>query len=207
MGIAWEEDVIVHPDGRARCGWCGHDPLYVRYHDEEWGIPEHDGRRLFEKLVLDTFQAGLSWLVILRRRPAFRRAFAGFDPAVMARWGEPEVARLLSDPGIIRNRAKIEAAIANARAVCEMGGEAAFARWLWGFVDGRPLVNFPRSRAEVPAQTALSRTVARELRARGFRFCGPVVVQAFMQAAGLINDHLVQCHRHPARTAMHEQPA
>ena len=201
MGIAWDEDVIVHADGRARCGWCGHDPLYVRYHDEEWGVPERDGRRLFEKLVLDTFQAGLSWLVILRKREAFRRAFAGFDPAEMARWGEAEVARLMQDPGIVRNRAKIEAAVANARAVCDMGGPEAFAAWLWAFVDGEPIVNRPESRHEVPAETPLSRTIAREMKARGFRFCGPVVVQAFIQAAGLVNDHLVQCHRHPDHAA------
>ncbi len=201
MGIAWEKDVIVHADGRARCGWCGHDALYVRYHDEEWGVPEHNGRKLFEKLVLDTFQAGLSWLVILRKRPAFRRAFAGFDPAIMARWGEAEVNRLLNTAGIVRNRAKIEAAIANARAVCEMGGAEAFAAWLWAFVGGEPVVNRPHRRQDVPAETPLSRAIAREMRARGFRFCGPVVVQAFIQAAGLVNDHLVDCHRHPDRAA------
>ncbi|HHN72861.1 MAG TPA: DNA-3-methyladenine glycosylase I, partial [Thermopetrobacter sp.] len=196
MGIAWDEDVIMHADGLARCGWCGRDPLYVRYHDTEWGVPEHDGRRLFEKFVLDTFQAGLSWLTILRRRDGFRRAFAGFDPALIAGWGEAETARLMRDAGIIRNRAKIAATIANARAVCDLGGTEAFARFLWDFVDGRPRVNHPRSRAEVPAETPLSRRIAREMKARGFRFCGPVVVQAFIQAVGIVDDHLVGCHRH-----------
>ncbi|WP_038035301.1 DNA-3-methyladenine glycosylase I [Thermopetrobacter sp. TC1] len=197
MGIAWEEDVIVHADGRARCGWCGRDPLYVRYHDEEWGVPERDGQKLFEKLVLDTFQAGLSWLTILRKRTAFRRAFAGFDPEVIAAWGDAEVNRLMQNAGIVRNRAKIEAAITNARAVCAMGGPVAFSRFLWEFVDGTPVINAPRTRAEVPAQSPLSRKVAGALKARGFAFCGPVVVQAFLQAAGLINDHLISCHRHP----------
>ncbi len=125
MGISWEEDVIVHDDGRARCGWCGRDPLYVRYHDEEWGVPEYDGRALFEKLVLDTFQAGLSWLTILKKREAFRQAFADFEPDIIAAWDETEIARLMNDAGIVRNRAKIEATIANARAMCAMGGTSA----------------------------------------------------------------------------------
>jgi len=195
MGIGWDEDVIVHDDGLARCGWCGTDPLYVAYHDAEWGVPEHDGRRLFEKLSLDIFQAGLSWLTILRKRQAFRAAFAGFDPERVAAFGKRDVACLLEDAGIVRNRAKVEATIGNARALLEMGGPAAFSRFLWDFVDGQPLVNLPRTKAEVPAFTPLSERVARELKRKGFRFCGPTVVYAFMQAVGMVDDHLATCHR------------
>ena len=186
----------MHADGLARCGWCGRDALYMAYHDTEWGVPERDGNRLFEKLVLDTFQGGLSWRVILAKRAAFRAAFAGFDIERMAAFGERDVARLMKDAGIVRNRAKIEAAIANARAVMDMGGPDAFGRWLWSFVDGRPIVNHPRRRADVPDTTDLARTIAREMKRKGFRFTGPVVVYAFMQAVGLVNDHLVTCHRH-----------
>ncbi len=195
MGIGWDEDVIVHDDGLARCGWCGTDPLYMAYHDTEWGVPELDGRRLFEKLSLDIFQAGLSWLTILRKRQAFRNAFAGFDPERVAAFGERDVARLMADAGIVRNRAKVEATIGNARALLEMGGPEAFSRFLWDFVDGRPLVNRPRMKAEVPAFTPLSERVARELKRKGFRFCGPTVVYAFMQAVGMVDDHLATCHR------------
>ncbi len=195
MGIGWDEDVIVHDDGLARCGWCGTDHLYVAYHDTEWGVPEHDGRRLFEKLSLDIFQAGLSWLTILRKRPAFREAFAGFDPEQVAAFGARDVARLMEDAGIVRNRAKIEATITNARTLLDMGGPKAFSRFLWNFVDGRPLVNRPRAKVEVPAFTPLSERVARELKRKGFRFCGPTVVYAFMQAVGMVDDHLATCHR------------
>ena len=196
MAIRWGEDVILHADGLARCGWCGRDASYMAYHDTEWGVPERDGNRLFEKLVLDTFQSGLSWRVILAKRDAFRAAFAGFDIERMAAFGDRDVARLMRDPGIVRNRAKIEAAITNARAVLEMGGPDAFRRWLWGFVDGRPIVNHPCRRAEVPDTTDLARRISREMKVRGFRFTGPVVVYAFMQAVGLVNDHLITCHRH-----------
>ncbi|RMD48744.1 MAG: DNA-3-methyladenine glycosylase I [Alphaproteobacteria bacterium] len=184
------------PAARPRCPWCGEDPLYVAYHDREWGVPERDGRALYEKLVLDAFQSGLAWITVLRKREAMRRAFAGFEPAVIARWGEADVARLLADPGIIRHRGKIEAAIHGARAWLEIEAREGFAAWMWGFVDGQPIVNHWREMAEVPARTPLSARIARELRAAGFRFVGPTVVYAFMQAVGMVNDHLVSCHRH-----------
>ncbi len=179
-----------------RCGWSGDDPLYHAYHDTEWGVPEYDGRALWEKLVLDGFQAGLAWITILRKRDAFRAAFAGFDPAVIAGWGEPDVARLLADPGIVRHRGKIEATIGNARAYLELGGAEAFSASMWDYVDGAPLVNRFASLAEVPASTPLSQQVSKDLRKAGFRFVGPTIVYAWMQACGLVNDHLLGC---PAR--------
>jgi len=187
----------VGPDGRPRCGWVTDDPLYLRYHDEEWGVPVWDDRRLFEFLVLETFQAGLSWLTILRKREAFRRAFAGFDPEKVARFGEQQVGRLMEDASIVRNRRKIDAAIANARAFLAVReAEGSFAEWMWGFVDGAPLVNHWRRDEDVPAEVPLSRKISRELRARGFRFVGPVVVYAHMQATGMVMDHVVPCFRH-----------
>jgi DNA-3-methyladenine glycosylase I len=179
-----------------RCGWCGSDPLYVAYHDTEWGVPERDPRALWEKLVLDGFQAGLAWITILRKREAFRRAFAGFDPAIVADWGEAEVERLLADPGIVRHRGKIEATIGNARAYLEIEAREGFAPFLWSYVDSRPLQNRWTSLTEVPAETPLSRAMSKDLRRAGFRFCGPTIVYAFMQATGLVNDHLVGCPRH-----------
>lgn len=179
-----------------RCGWCGVDPLYVAYHDEEWGVPEYDGRALWEKLILDGFQAGLSWITILRKRDNFRRAFADFDPEVIAGWGESEVARLLSDAGIIRHRGKIEATISNARAYLAMGGSDAFSTRIWAHVDGAPLVNAFASQAEVPASTPLSERVSKDLKKSGFRFCGPTITYAWMEACGLVNDHIIGC---PAR--------
>lgn len=181
-----------------RCGWCGDDPLYQAYHDTEWGVPEYDGRALWEKLVLDGFQAGLAWITILRKREAFRAALEGFDPAVIAEWGEPEVARLLADPGIVRHRGKIEATIGNARAYLAMGGAEPFADRMWGYVGGTPLVNHFTTLAEVPASTPLSQQVSKDLRKAGFRFVGPTIVYAWMQACGLVNDHLTGC---PARRA------
>ncbi len=184
-------------DGKRRCGWVTGDPLYLRYHDEEWGVPVRDDRRLFEFLVLETFQAGLSWLTILRRREAFRRAFAGFDPERVARFDARRVARLMGERAIIRNRRKIEAAVANARAFLDVvEAEGSFTRFMWDFVDGRPIVNRWRADEEVPAETPLSRRISRELRARGFRFVGPVVVYAHMQATGMVMDHVVPCFRH-----------
>jgi len=185
-----------------RCDWCGSDPLYVAYHDTEWGIPEHDGRALYEKLILDGFQAGLAWITILRKREAFRAAFAGFRPEVIATWGEAEVSRLLSDPGIVRHRGKIEAAIGNARAWLEIENREGFSQFLWRHVDGRPLQNRFATMAEVPAQTPLSCRVSKELRAAGFRFCGPTITYAFMQAVGMVNDHLVTCPRHAEVAAL-----
>ena len=186
---------LRHEDGRCRCPWAGRDPLYVAYHDREWGVPEFDDRALFEKLVLDGFQAGLSWITILRKREAFRRAFDGFEPVAIAAYGPEKVAALMADPGIVRNRAKIEGAVASARAWIAVMEGPGFARLLWGFVDGRPVQNRFADTAEVPAETPLSRAVSKELRARGFRFAGPTVVYAFMQAVGIVNDHLVGCWR------------
>ncbi len=179
-----------------RCGWVGREAIYIAYHDTEWGVPEYDGRALWEKLVLDGFQAGLSWITILKKRENFRAAFRGFDPEVIAGWGEDEVARLLGDPGIVRHRGKITATIANARAYLEMGGAEAFAARIWGHVGGKPLVNHFRSIAELPASTPLSERVSKDLRQAGFRFCGPTITYAWMQACGLVNDHLVTCPRH-----------
>ena len=207
MGINWSEDLIRHADGRCRCGWCGHDADYVRYHDTEWGVPERDGRRLFEKFVLDAFQAGLSWLVILKKREAFRRAFAGFDPARVATFNDGDVARLMSDSGIVRNRAKIEAAITAARIIMERGGPEWFAWFLWGFVDGAPLQPRFRLREQVPDRTALSEHISGEMKRLGFRFCGPVTVYAFMQAVGMTNDHLVTCWRHQEVLRLAEAPS
>jgi len=179
-----------------RCGWCGDDPLYVAYHDEEWGVPEYDGQALWEKLILDGFQAGLSWITILRKREAFRTGFAKFDPEVIAGWGEPEVARLLQDPGIVRHRGKIEATIGNARAYLDLGGAEAFSAQMWGYVGGAPLVNAFASMADVPASTPLSEQISKDLKKAGFRFVGPTIVYAWMQACGLVNDHVLGC---PAR--------
>ncbi len=176
-----------------RCGWCGSEPDYVAYHDIEWGVPERDGRALWEKLVLDGFQAGLSWITILRKRDNFRAAFDGFDPAVIARWGEPEVLRCLADPGIVRHRGKIEATIGNARAYLKIEAETGFANFLWAYVEGQPLQNRFATLAEVPAATDLSRRVSKDLMRAGFRFVGPTIVYAFMQATGLVNDHLTGC--------------
>jgi DNA-3-methyladenine glycosylase I len=189
--LPWQEE----KDMGERCAWCGTDPLYVDYHDTEWGVPERDGRALWEKLVLDGFQAGLSWITILRKRPAFRAAFAGFAPEVIAGWGEADVVRLLADPGIVRSRAKIEATIGNARAFLRLEERHGFAPFLWDFVGGSPRQNAFRA-GEVPAETDESRAMSKALRAEGFRFCGPVIVYAFMQATGLVNDHVVGCPRH-----------
>jgi len=180
-----------------RCGWCGTEPIYVNYHDTEWGVPEWDSRALWEKLILDGFQAGLSWITILKRREQFRAAFAGFDPHVVAGWGEPEVLRLLADPGIIRHRGKIEATIGNARAWIELEAQGGFDRWLWRYVDGVPLQGNRADMAAVPGQTPLSVQISKDLKKAGFKFCGPTIVYAFMQAVGMVNDHIVTCHMHP----------
>jgi len=181
-----------------RCPWCGSDPLYVAYHDHEWGVPERDSRALWEKLILDGFQAGLAWITILRKRPAFRAAFAGFDPETIARWGEPEVARLLANPSIVRHRGKIEATMVSARAYLRLQARMSFAEYLWRHLDGEPLQNRFASMAEVPVATDLSRRIAAGLKAEGFKFCGPTITYAFMQATGMVNDHLITCPRHYA---------
>jgi DNA-3-methyladenine glycosylase I len=183
-----------------RCEWVPEaDPLYVAYHDEEWGIPSHDDRHLFEMLVLEGAQAGLSWATILKKREGYRRAFAGFDPAEVARFGAADVERLLQDTGIVRNRLKIESALANARATLaareELGSLDAY---LWGFVGGAPIRNEWRTLGEIPAESAESRAMSKDLKRRGFRFVGPTVCYAFMQAAGLVNDHVVSCFRYAA---------
>lgn len=179
-----------------RCAWPGSDPLYCAYHDQEWGAPECDSRALWEKLVLDGFQAGLAWITILRKREAFRQAFAGFDPERVAGFDEADVARLLADPGIVRSRAKIDAAIDGARAWLAMrdAGED-FSGFIWSFTQGQVVQNAWTAQAEVPPQTPLSVEVSKALKARGFRFCGPVITYAFLQATGVVNDHLVSCFR------------
>ncbi|MEO3416509.1 DNA-3-methyladenine glycosylase I [Roseovarius sp. CAU 1744] len=176
-----------------RCGWVGQEEIYIAYHDEEWGVPEYDSRALWEKLILDGFQAGLSWITILKKRDNFREAFQGFDPNVIAGWGEREVTRLLQDPGIIRHRGKIEATIANARAWQRIEAETGFDAYLWNYVGGRPIQNGFGRLQDVPAKTEISEEISKDLRKRGFKFCGPTIVYAFMQACGLVNDHLVTC--------------
>jgi DNA-3-methyladenine glycosylase I len=189
-------EAILHPDGKARCPWPGADPLYVAYHDDEWGVPEYDDRALFEKLLLDGFQAGLSWITILRKRDAFRAAFDGFEPETMARYDEAKLAALMGDTGIVRNRAKIESSVRSARAYLDIQEGQGFSAYLWNFVDGRPLQNSFRHSGEVPAETAVSKAISKDLRGRGFNFVGPTIVYAFMQAVGMVNDHLVGCYRH-----------
>ncbi|MFZ1961031.1 MAG: DNA-3-methyladenine glycosylase I [Methylovirgula sp.] len=189
---------MVHPDGKQRCPWPGQDPLYLAYHDEEWGVPEHGDRALFEKFILDGFQAGLSWITILRRRESFRRAFDRFDPEKIARYDAKKLAALRQDQGIIRNRAKIDAAVSSARAYLALQEGEGFGRYLWNFVDGRPIENRFRRLAQIPAATPLSEKISKDLKARGFKFCGPTIVYAFCQATGMVNDHLVSCWRHEA---------
>lgn len=186
---------VYHEDGLCRCHWCGTDPLYMAYHDTEWGVPEYDSRALFEKLLLDGFQAGLSWITILRKRDNFRRAFDGFDAEVMARYKPEKLASLMQDAGIVRNRLKIEASVTNAQAYLAIPD---FSAYLWNFVDGQPVQNSLRSMGEIPAKMPLAEKVSKDLLKRGFRFVGPTIVYAFMQACGLVNDHLVDCHRHDA---------
>jgi len=193
---------IIHADGLARCPWPGQDPLYLAYHDEEWGVPERDDRALFEKLLLDGFQAGLSWITILRKRDNFRRAFDGFDPERIARYDRRKVAALMNDAGIVRNRAKIAGAVLSAQSYLDiMDKGPGFSALLWSFLDGKPQVNRRRRMAEVPAATPLSRAISKELAARGFKFVGPTIVYAFMQAVGMVNDHMVTCYRHPEHRA------
>ena len=181
-----------------RCDWCGDDPLYVEYHDTEWGRPDTDSRALFEKLILDGFQAGLSWITILRKRPAFRSAFDGFDPEKIARYGEADIERLLADAGIVRHRGKIEATIGNAKAYLKIEEREGFNRFLWQFYDFKPQQNRIGSMADVPAETAVSKEMSKALKAEGFKFCGPTIVYAFAQACGLVNDHMQGCRARAA---------
>jgi DNA-3-methyladenine glycosylase I len=186
-----------------RCPWPKQDTLYVAYHDEEWGVPEYDDRALFEKLILDGFQAGLSWITILRKRENFRAAFDGFEPEKIARYRPARIEKLMQDAGIVRNRAKIEGAVGSARAwldIMEKG--PGFSALLWDFVDGKPKVNAFKTMRQVPAESEISRKISKELAARGFKFVGPTIVYAFMQAVGMVNDHIVSCHRHAACAAL-----
>jgi DNA-3-methyladenine glycosylase I len=184
------------PRALQRCFWAGDDPLMRAYHDEEWGVPIHDDRRWYEKLTLDGAQAGLSWMTILRKREGYRDAFRGFEAAAVARFGERDVARLMKDPGIVRNRLKIRSAIGNARALLAVAAaHGSFDAWIWSFVGGRPLVGKSRGRGDMPARTPLSDALSKELRRLGFSFVGSTIVYAFMQAAGLINDHTLGCFR------------
>ena len=186
-----------------RCSWPGTDPLYVAYHDEEWGVPERDDRALYEKLVLDGFQAGLSWITILRKRDAFRSAFDAFQPEEIAHYTPKKIERLMQDEGIVRNRMKIEGAVASARAWLDvMDKGPGFSSLLWNFVGNAPLDQRRRNMNEIPAETEVSRAMSKELKARGFKFCGPTIVYAFMQATGMVNDHLTSCHRHAACAAL-----
>jgi DNA-3-methyladenine glycosylase I len=200
------EGLIAHPDGRSRCWWPGTDDLYVAYHDDEWGVPEYDDLALFEKLVLDGFQAGLSWITILRKRENFRRAFAGFEPAAIARFDAARIEALMGDAGIVRNRAKIEGTVASARAWLAIQERRGFAHFVWDFVGDRPIQSNLRSRADIVAETEVSRRMAKALKAEGFAFCGPTIVYAFMQAVGMTNDHLVGCFRHRECAALGRRP-
>ena len=187
----------LHADGLYRCPWPGEDELYVAYHDNEWGVPEYDDRALFEKLILDGFQAGLSWITILRKRDNFRKAFDGFEPSKIARYNDRKIKSLMNDAGIVRNRAKIEGTVNSARAYLDiMEKSPGFSKLLWDFVDGKPKVNKFKTTASVPATSPVSVAISKELAGRGFKFVGPTIVYAFMQATGMVNDHLVTCHCH-----------
>lgn len=185
------------------CPWCGDDPQYRRYHDEEWGVPVHDDRTLFEFITLEGAQAGLSWLTVLRKREHYREVFEGFDPAKVARFTPARIERLLQDPGIVRNRLKVESTVGNAKAFLAIQSEyGSFDRWLWSYVDGRPIVNHFKRFRDIPATTPLAEHLSRDLKKAGFRFVGPTIVYAFMQAVGMVNDHIVNCPRHAACAAM-----
>jgi DNA-3-methyladenine glycosylase I len=183
---------------KQRCTWPGQDPLYVAYHDEEWGVPEYDDRALFEKLILDGFQAGLSWITILRKRENFRKAFDGFNPEKIVRYGEPKILKLLQDEGIIRHRGKIEGTVKNARAWLDIMDKQpnGFSGFLWKYVDGKPKQNNFETMKQVPAETPMSQALSKELKKQGFTFCGPTIVYAFAQAVGMVNDHMTPCFRH-----------
>lgn len=185
---------------KTRCAWCGDDPLYVRYHDEEWGVPLHDSHALFELLMLEGMQAGLSWITVLRKRAHLRDVFFGFEPARLARMSDSEVDRALADPGVIRHRGKVRSLVTNARAYLTLEGEVGAGEYLWSFVRGAPVRNRWRSASEVPASTPESSAMSRALKGRGFVFVGPTICYAFMQAAGMVDDHLVACFRHGEAT-------
>ncbi len=186
----------AHADGKCRCGWAGADPLYVAYHDTEWGVPELDSRALFEKLLLDGFQAGLSWITILRKRDAFRAAFDGFDPQAISGYDKRKLETLMADAGIVRNRSKIESSVFSARAWLAIEEREGFANFIWKYVDGSPLQTNRPASGPMVAETDLSRRLSKDLKAAGFNFCGPTIIYAFMQAVGMVNDHVVDCFRH-----------
>ena len=198
---------ILHDDGLARCGWPGTDPLYVAYHDNEWGVPEYDSRALFEKLLLDGFQAGLSWITILRKRDNFRKAFDGFAPEKIARYTPTKLERLMQNEGIIRNRQKIDGSVLSAKAYLAIEEKEGFSNFLWKFVDGKPVQNKLRDLNEIQAETETSRKMSKALKDAGFKFCGPTIVYAFMQATGMVNDHLVGCHCHARCAALAKKRA
>ena len=183
---------VLHEDGICRCGWCGTDPLYMRYHDEEWGVPEYDSRALFEKLVLDGAQAGLSWITILRKRENYRKAFDGFQPEIIAKYKPAKIEALMQDAGIVRNRLKIEGAVHSAKAYLEMKD---FSAYWWDAVGGKPICENYSALKQIPAQSVLTEKFSKDLKKRGFKFVGPTIIYAFMQACGLYNDHLETCHR------------
>jgi DNA-3-methyladenine glycosylase I len=198
---------LPHADGLPRCPWPREDALYIAYHDQEWGVPEYDDRALYEKLMLDGFQAGLSWITILRKRENFRRAFDGFAPEKIARYRPAKIEKLMQDAGIVRNRAKIEGAVNSAKSYLKiMEDGPGFSKFLWDFVDGKPKVNNFKTTASVPASTPLSIKMSKELQARGFKFVGPTIVYAFMQATGMVNDHLVTCFCHQACAGKQRSP-
>ena len=188
--------LIEHPDGKSRCPWPGVDPLYVAYHDHDWGVPEYEDRALFEKLILDGFQAGLSWITILRKRENFRASFDGFDAEMIARYAPEKIESLVVDAGIIRHRGKIESTVKSARVYLDIQAKQGFANYLWDFTDGRVIQNTPRNMADIKTETEISKRMSKDLKAKGFNFCGPTIIHAFMQAVGMVNDHLVGCFRH-----------
>jgi DNA-3-methyladenine glycosylase I len=191
--------LLLHADGLKRCPWPKQDLLYITYHDQEWGVPEYDDRALYEKLVLDGFQAGLSWITILRKRENFRKAFDDFEPEKIARYSNLKIEELMQDTGIVRNRAKIEGAVLSARGWLKiMESGPGFSMLLWDFLEGKPKINHFRTTAQVPTETDTSRKISKELIGRGFKFVGPTIVYAFMQAVGMVNDHVITCHRHEA---------
>jgi len=197
MKTAEAHRTVITIDGKKRCGWSLKSPLEIDYHDREWGVPVHDDRRLFEFLVLEGAQAGLSWVTILKKRPAYREAFDRFDPAVVAGYDEEKIGKLLINPGIVRNRRKVEAAVANARAFLLVQDEyGSFDAYIWGFVDGAVVRNSWTHERDIPARTKESEVMSRELKRRSFRFVGPTICYAFMQAVGMVNDHTTDCFRH-----------
>ena len=187
----------LHEDGLKRCTWPGTtDDLYIHYHDTDWGVPDYDDRALWEKLILDGFQAGLSWITILRKREAFREAFDGFRPEIIVSYDQKKIDELMANEGIVRNKSKIHATITNAQIYLDLMEQQGFAKYMWDFCGGAPIQNSFTSMGEVPAETELSKEISKDLKKRGFKFCGPTIVYAFMQAVGMVNDHLVDCHRH-----------